>query len=176
LTSTSVFKLAPKLAFGTTIFYRRAPPKNDLNKEFEKFKSKMELNESKESTEGKRRFKRQPLRYIANISEYWQMDPDHVCLNFEKYLPDSVVYGTDDVDALAFYNAWGNSEHVARDYEAKLRAEIQSYTMSNTVYSNEECARCHKKQVISYDKQMRCADEPSTVFKVCFNCNYTTRH
>lgn len=129
-----------------------------------------------EGKEAKRRTKRQPLRYIANISEYWRLDPDHVCINFEKYLPDSVVYGTDDVDALAFYNAWGDSEHVARDHESKLRAEIQSCTMSNTVYSNEECARCHKKQVISYDKQMRCADEPSTIFKVCFNCNYTTRH
>jgi DNA-directed RNA polymerase subunit M/transcription elongation factor TFIIS len=36
-----------------------------------------------------------------------------------------------------------------------------------------KCAKCKNRNIVYYEKQLRSADEPSTVFLVCLNCSHS---
>lgn len=61
-------------------------------------------------------------------------------------------------------------------YEEMTRKQEEKDEFLNNPFNVEEgvneCKKCGSKKTFSYTKQMRCADEGTTVFCICVKCNH----
>lgn len=87
----------------------------------------------------------------------------------------TIVNGNDRKKAIhILYNMENNSQY---EYDESFTQEItKNLPYDNNVISNEQCKKCKAYKVITYTLQTRAADEPETVFTICWNCNHKTRH
>lgn len=58
--------------------------------------------------------------------------------------------------------------------EMKLKRDEKLGEMTLQPMTDQfKCAKCKNRDIVYYEKQLRSADEPSTVFLVCLNCSHS---
>ena len=62
------------------------------------------------------------------------------------------------------------------EYHDRFRCEFDKKNQNiENMVSSIQCKRCKEFKVISYTKQLRSADEPETIFTICWNCGHRTK-
>lgn len=123
---------------------------------------------------GKPKTKKRPfIESVSDIYSYWNLNTDAI---IDLHKPYKKAGPTDDTAgpdlALELYYDGQTMDTV---HKARFDNEIHKLYDKSHIYSCEPCIKCGKHTVISYDKQMRRADEPATIFQICMSCNFTRR-
>lgn len=112
---------------------------------------------------------------IFKISPYYKLGIEDIKVMFQD-IPgcDDVFDKNTDTKSIVhiLYNMSCDSPY---DFESELISEIKKRTDVSNVISSVQCKHCKEFKVITFTRQTRAADEPETVFTICWNCNHRTR-
>jgi transcription elongation factor S-II len=79
-----------------------------------------------------------------------------------------------DISTIVSMPAYDMAPDTWKFYEATENAIIKSITEGNSTAIKTElftCSRCKQKKCHYFEKQVRSADEPATLFITCDNCH-----